>query len=117
MHLTTKFPNAGIIIAGDKNKLATTPIINSLPHVKQIVGVPTHNSSILDIIITNLHKFFATPVAMDPVEPNDATTHKKYDHRFVVAIPIAHSVIKATKTYTIKKVRPTLEHARKEFGR
>ena len=114
--LLTKYPKAGLIIGGDRNSLDITPLITALPRTLQIVTKPTHNGKILDIIVTNLHQFYANPYILPPVMPDNFRTHKQSDHAYAVATPLAVSTSKVTREYTIRTVRPTPETARRGFG-
>ena len=68
MHvLMTKYPNAGVVIGGDKNDLNISSLIDGLPRTRQIVAKNTHKDKILDIILTNLHQFYKIPVIAPPV--------------------------------------------------
>ena len=52
--LLTKYPNAGLVIGGDKNEWKIGPLIASIPKLKQIVSLPTCNLKALDVILTTL---------------------------------------------------------------
>ena len=43
--LLTKYPNAGVIIGGDKNELNITSLISGIPRVKQTVSKCTQNEN------------------------------------------------------------------------
>ena len=122
-HLTTtansllsKYPKAGLILGGDKNGMNVSPLITSLPRTLQIVTKNTHNDKILDIVLTNLHQYYAVPVVLSPVKPDNPSTHKDSDHKYAVAVPLDKSISKCTREYTIRSVRPTPDTARKQFG-
>ena len=53
-------PNAAIIITGDFNRLNVKQIINQF-RLKQLVKFPTRGNRALDLILTNLDKFYQTP--------------------------------------------------------
>jgi hypothetical protein len=55
----TKYPNCGLIIAGDFNKLHIRHISRQF-QLKQIVNSPTRGSSKLYLILTNLAAFYDT---------------------------------------------------------
>ena len=122
-HLTTtansllsRFPKAGLIIGGDRNGMNTSPLIVSLPRTLQIVTKNTHNDKILDIILTNLHQYYAVPVILPPMKADNPLKHKSSDHKYAMAVPIDTATCKNTREYTTRKVRPTPETARRAFG-
>ena len=40
--LLSKYPNAGVILGGDKNDLNLSPLLSGIPKLKQLVTKPTH---------------------------------------------------------------------------
>ena len=52
-----RYPGCGIIIAGDFNKLDIKSFCR-LFRFKQLIKTPTRGAAILDLVITNLHKFY-----------------------------------------------------------
>ena len=58
------------ILAGDTNDLKLEPILNLSPNLKQMVNSPTRQNpdQILDPIITNLSKYYQTPVCLPPLD-------------------------------------------------
>ena len=66
--LKLEHPNAATIIAGDKNKLDHHRLLAIDPNFHQIVSLPTLNHKILDIVITDLHRFYVEPVIINPIE-------------------------------------------------
>ena len=51
MTILKTYPKAGVVIAGDANKMDFSQILRAAPHFRQIVTKPTHYGGILDIII------------------------------------------------------------------
>ena len=68
--LNRKFPNAGIILAGDFNSLETN-LFNKHFHFKQIVTKNTRGTNILDKIFTNLDHYYAEPIILPPLGKSD----------------------------------------------
>ena len=63
----SKFPNAGILLLGDVIELKLEYLCRGL-HLKQVVNIPiTKGGSSLDVICTNLHKFYFEPEALPPL--------------------------------------------------
>jgi hypothetical protein len=48
---------SGSSITGDFNRLNVTRLLNHF-RLKQIVKIPTRNDATLDLILTNMHKFY-----------------------------------------------------------
>ena len=46
------------------------------PRTYQIVTKNTHNDKILDTILTNFHQYYAVPVILPPVKPDNQMKHK-----------------------------------------
>ncbi len=78
------------IIAGDKNQFRLDGIINLNPDFKQLVDKPTRLNPprILDVIITNLSKFYKIPSVEQPLEPDIDLTGSPSDHLMVVMSPM-----------------------------
>ena len=93
-----------------------SPVIIALPRTLQIVTKHTHNDKTLDIILTNLHQFYAVPVVLPPMKPDNPIKHKSSDHKYALAVPLNISTNKNTREYTMKTVRSTSESARQTFG-
>ena len=51
-------PNAATIMAGDFDRLNVKQIINNQFRLKQLVKLPTRGNRRLDLILTNLDKFY-----------------------------------------------------------
>jgi hypothetical protein len=57
----SKYPNCGIIITGDFNRLNVTRLVLNHFRLKQIVKIPTRNDATLDLILTDMHKSYNPP--------------------------------------------------------
>ena len=98
--LSSKFKEGlYFLICGDKNELNHQQILNLSPGLKQCVDQPTRLSppQVLDVIITDLHKYYQSPVVMDPLEPDPDKAGAASDHLMVVMSPI--------RTFSDKKAR------------
>ena len=102
--LLTKYPNAGLVIGGDKNEWKIGHLIASIPKLKQIVSLPTCNLKTLDVILTNLWQWYSVPVVVPPVPCDDPSKGVPSDHSTPVAHPLSniHQVknVYVTKTKT-----------------
>ena len=56
----SKYPNWGSIVTGDFSRLNFTQLLNHF-RLKQIVKIPTGNDVTLDLILTNVHKYYNPP--------------------------------------------------------
>ena len=82
------------ILAGDTNDLKLGPILDLNSNLKSVVKKPTrlnpknlNKSSILDNIITDLHKYYQEPKCLPPIN-SDKSTGKPADHLTVTWEPI-----------------------------
>jgi hypothetical protein len=75
--LKSESPNMSIIAAGDFNPASngfSTNIINRQCHLKQVIKEPTRNSTILDLMLTDIHKFYQVPLVLAPIGTSDHCT-------------------------------------------
>jgi hypothetical protein len=69
----SRFPNCGIIVTGDFNRLNIT-VIKKHFRLKQIIKSPTRKDVILDLILTNLKDYYDTPQSLPPFGLSDHNT-------------------------------------------
>ena len=69
-YIESHFPNSGLILLGDFNKLNITRPCSSY-NLKQIVKFATRGSNTLDLILTNLSSFYASPIRISPFGLSD----------------------------------------------
>ena len=115
-YLLSKYPNAGLVLGGDKNSLNIAPLVSGLPRMRQIVTRPTYKQKILDVIITNMHALYSVPVIAPPVQPDNPQYGVPSDHSTVVAVPLAQGKVLETREYISRTFRPLPESGLKEFG-
>ena len=103
------------MIAGDTNDLKLGPILDIDPNIKSIVKKPTrinpknpNKSTILDNILTTLHKWYQEPKCLPPLAADPGQGNPS-DHLTVVAEPIHVINNKPARTTRIIKVRPLKE--------
>ena len=104
--LNAKHPDIGVTILGDFNRTEIGPICRSHA-LSQVVNKPTRENATLDLIITNLKRFYEDPSVRSPVGCSDHVTiywSPKQGHH------IQCSVQKRT-------VRPLIKSRMYEFGR
>ena len=64
------YPNCGILIAGDFNRLQTTRLRNNF-QLKQMVHFPTRGRRTLDLILTNISEYYQDPIERPPFGLSD----------------------------------------------
>ena len=69
----SKYPNCGILVTGDFNRLNINRLLNHF-RLKQIVKVHTRKDAILDLMLTNMHNHFCAPKAYAPFGLSDHNT-------------------------------------------
>ena len=92
------------LICGDKNEMGIQQILNLSPDLKQTVENATrlNPDQVLDVIITDLHKYYQSPVIKDPLEPDPDKAGAASDHLTVVMSPIGS--LNDRKTRIKKKI-------------
>ena len=64
------YPNCGILIAGDFNRLQITRLRNNF-QLKQMVHFPTRGRRTLDLILTNISEYYQDPIERPPFGLSD----------------------------------------------
>ena len=116
LNLLSKYPNAGLVIGGDKNNLNISPLLNGIPKLSQIVTKPTYKHKVLDIILTNMSNLYCVPVITPPVQPDDPQCGVPSDHSTPVATPLATDTLQQIREYVVRVTRPLPESGMLEFG-
>ena len=119
MHLLlVKYPRAGFLCGGDRNKMDTQPIEDALPKCKQIVTKYTYkNRKVHDIILTNMSHLYALPFVVPAVCPDVRGKGVPSDHDMAVALPLAGAAVGAvTREYRTRTSRPMPDSAVRQFG-
>ena len=117
MHvLLTKYPSARIIIGADRNDLNISSLKVGLPRVRHIVTEYTYQRKIHDIIITNLHQFYLTPIVVPPVAPDDPQRGVPSDHSVPIATPMSSNSQCQSKQYRTIQFRPLPQEGIEHFG-
>ena len=102
----SKYPNCGIIVTGDFNRLDVTRLLNHF-RLKQIVKIPTRNDVTLDLILTNMHKYYNSPQGY----PGFGLS----DHNTIIAT--GKNVVPNANTKKLITVRDTRKSRKLEMGR
>ena len=78
------------LISGDTNELKFDSTLHLDSKLKQCVDQQTrfNPDAMLDPIITDLHKFYQTPVCGSPLEVDDGKTGENSDHMMVLMAPL-----------------------------
>lgn len=90
------FPNCGFIVTGDFNRLDVSRIKRHF-RLKQVVKAPTRKDVTLDLVLTNMHKFYNTPTTVPPFGLSD--------HNTVLVSPKARVKVPNNKTVSFKRDR------------
>ena len=114
--LLSKYPNAGLVLGGDKNDLKIATLLTGIPRLKQIVSKFTHKNKILDVILTNLHSLYSVPIIAPPVPPDDPRCGVPSDHSTPIATPLALDSVRQPREFITKVYRPLPESGINEFG-
>ena len=102
--ITTEHPDAGIVIAGDMNRLDIAQLTTG--GFKQVVKESTRQRAVLDKIITNISDHYQKPNILPPVGHSD--------HNTVHWQPVTTS--RMQNDIKITCVRPIPDSALREFG-
>ena len=101
--------NAGVIICGDRNSIEISALLSIDPSLRQTVRHGTRGQNILDVICTNLARYFSEPVIIPPIQPDRAGHGVQSDHSGVEAIPNTSQGQGEIRTKIKKKIRPLPE--------
>ena len=114
--LKIQYPNAGILISGDKNNLDEKNILALNPDFRQMVSQNTRKNKILTILITDIHSYYHVPQIVPPVPVDVPGQGVPSDHNGVLAVPITTKDSLRTTESRKVKVRPLPDSLIREFG-
>ena len=103
--LNTKYPESGIILGGDKNKMDLKPILNCGLKLKQVVDKITRQGSILSVIIMNTFQYYNSPIIAPPINPDDPKKAKPSDHSTPVCTPHTDRYTRPVRNYRLQRHR------------
>ena len=105
--IESRFPNSGVILLGDFNKLNVSRIKRNF-RLKQIVNFSTRGRNSLDLILTNLKEYYASPIKLSPLGLSDHVTVK--------VLPLSRQTIFKSKTsIKTRDIRPTKRLAMRTY--
>ena len=81
------YPNAEIVLAGDRNELDLTQVRNKVPNLRLVSTGPTHKMKQLDVILTSLADCYKPAIVVDPIGA-DSDKARPSDHKLVILYPI-----------------------------
>ena len=87
--LKSTFPNAGVIISGDRNDLSIERLKSVDPSLRQIVTKATRGpQNILTVVLTDLSIYYEEPIIVPPIDVDDPSKGGvPSDHNGVVVEP------------------------------
>ena len=104
--LLKTYPDAGVIISGDRNSMEISSLLSIDPTLRQIVTQPTRGRNILDVIITNLARYYQEPAIVPPLAPDKPGHGVPSDHSGVYVVPISGHGSRANRNIIRKVIRP-----------
>ena len=102
-------PGAGVIISGDRNSIDISSLLSMDPSLHQTVKQPTRGQNILDVIITNMARYYDEPAIIPPIDPDRPGHGVPSDHFGVFAAPNISQSRAAIRNKTRKQIRPLPE--------
>ena len=100
--LRSTFPNAGVIVSGDRNSLAIGKLLSIDSQLKQIVTKNTRGSSLLTVVITDLQCYYEEPYIVPPIDVDNPENGVPSDHNGVVVAPIRDKLKRPKYVKTIQ---------------
>ena len=104
--IESEFQNCGVIVTGDFNRLNVSYPLNHFC-LKQIVKIPTRKEATVDLIMTNMHKYYNSPQGFPAFGLSD--------HNTVVASPKILS--RGTNTKKVLTICDKRTSRKAEMGR
>ena len=114
--LLNTHPNAGVIISGDRNSIEISSLLSIDPSLRQTVRQATRGLNTLDVIVTNLSRYFNEPIIIPPIVPDRPGHGVPSDHSGVSATPNTSQGQPTTRNITRKKIRPLPESLIESFA-
>ena len=115
-HLLTVYPRAGIMGGGDRNDWNVSPVLAAVPRLLNLQQLPTLNGKNLDIFMSNMGPFYATPVIVPPIQADDPARGKGGDHSVPVIYPLDTNSVQKKNDYIERTSRPLPDSGVRAFG-
>ena len=114
--LLAKYPNAGVVLGGEKNDLNISSLLNGIPRLRQIVTQNTYKQKVLDVILMNMSSMYSVPIIAPPVPPDNPLTGAHSDQSTPVAYPLTQNSARQPREHVLRTFRPLPESGIREFG-
>ena len=114
--LLNTYPNAGVIISGDRNSIDIPTLLSIDPSLRQTVNLPTRGFKILDVIVTNLARYFNEPEIIPAIVSDHPGKGVPSDHSGVVSTPNTSFSNPNTRTKVKRMIRPLPDSLLQVFG-
>ena len=98
-----------MIICGDRNSIEISTLLSIDPSLRQTVRHGTRGQKILDVICTNLARYFNEPEIIPAIQPDREGHGVPSDHCGVAATPNTSQGQVATRSKVKKNIRPLPE--------
>ena len=116
--LLSTYPEAGIMGGGDRNCYNVSPILAAgIPRLLNIQQLPTLGDKNLDILLSNMGRFYSSPVIVPPVGCDNPRKGVPSDHSVPTVHPVNNETLGEVKQYTEKTSRPLPDSGVRAFGR
>ena len=115
--LSAVYPDSGIILGADKNSMNISPLLDCGLRLRQIVDKLTRGKKIIDILITNLHSYYQSPVIAPPIQADDPNDGEPSDHSVPICIPHTDRFTRPPRSYKVVKYRPLPQSKIADFGK
>ena len=117
--LSSRYPDGLFwILMADKNEMRLDNILSLNPDFKQLVDQPTRENpaQILDIIVTDLGKYYQIPTVEPPLEVDDDKVGSPSDHLMVVMTPLSNFQNKRGRIKKTIEFRPLTDDGYNAMG-
>ena len=114
--LLNTFPNAAVLISGDRNDLSIARLLSVDRSLRQIVQKGTRGPNVLTIVCTDLELFYQEPEIVPPVDVDIPGKGVPSDHCGVVVIPLDVADVPPKRQKYVRTVRPITSSAINNIG-
>ena len=107
--LKTKHLEARFLFLGDFNCYTPDNILLLSPQLRQLVHYVTHGERVLDLIITDMHVMYHSPVSSAYLLPNVPLEAAPSDHLGNLLVPRSVPGVRSSRVCRVITVRPMTE--------